>query len=128
MLHVSCFMIMTVSIDTSELKKVRLRLDGNGKTRRASYAVYADAALPKLVKFIAGKKPRAIGVVVGPGAWSATRTGVALANALAYALEVPLAPLTKEQFDSSRPLPAGARHSAGVLYGAPPNITVKKVI
>lgn len=98
-------------------------MDDKTKTRRAWFAVYADEALPKLVKFMAGKKPRAIGVVVGPGAWSATRTGVALANALAYALELPLAPLTKEQFDAKSPLPAGVRQWVGVVYDAPPNIT-----
>lgn len=116
-----------ISLDTSELKKVRLRLDDQGKTRRIAYAIYADAALPKIVKLMAGKKPQAIGVVVGPGAWSATRTGVALANALAYGLALPLAPLSKAQFDVDAPLPAGARRSAAVAYDAPPNITKKKI-
>jgi tRNA A37 threonylcarbamoyladenosine modification protein TsaB len=117
---------MMLSIDTSELKKVRLRLDDKEKTRRTSYAIYADAALPKIVRFLAGKKLRAIGVVVGPGAWSATRTGVALANALAYALELPLAPLTKEQFNSPAPFAAKKRGSVAVVYDAEPNITKKK--
>jgi hypothetical protein len=117
---------MVISLDTSELKKVRLRLDDKGRTRRVSYPVFADAALPRLAKLLKGHKPRAIGVVVGPGAFSATRTGVSLANALAYAWGIPLIPLDHASFESSAPLPAGRRSPAAVVYGAPPNITKKK--
>jgi hypothetical protein len=116
---------MTLSIDTSELKKVRLRICDGSRIRRASYACYADAALPKLIGMLGGKKPTAIGVVVGPGAWSATRTGVALANALAFAYAIPIAPLTKAQFDSGIPI-SGGKKPVRVLYDAPPNITKRK--
>ncbi len=118
---------MTISIDTTQLKKVRLRIDSGSVSRIVSYSVYADDALPRIMKLLAGKKPKAIGVVTGPGAWSATRTGVALANALAYAWGIPLAPLAKEQFDSKRPLPGGSKKPALVIYDAPPNITRKKI-
>jgi|WetSurMetagenome_2_1015567.scaffolds.fasta_scaffold1048188_1 tRNA A37 threonylcarbamoyladenosine modification protein TsaB len=114
---------MIASIDTSELHKVRLRLDDKGKTRRVSFAIYADAALPKLAKLLHGSKPQAIGVVVGPGAFSATRTGVALANALAYAWGIPLIPLDRTQFEELVTLPHGRRTPAAVVYGALPNIT-----
>ncbi len=117
---------MIISFDTSELKKVRLRLDAKGKTKRASFAVFADAALPKIAKLMSGKRPEAIGVVVGPGAFSATRTGVALANALAYAWKIPLLPLDRARFDAADPLPPGRLGPAAVVYGAPPNITKKK--
>lgn len=117
---------MMLSIDTSELKKVRLRVDDGKRSRRFAYAIYADSALSKIVKALGGKKPAAIGVVVGPGAWSATRTGVALANALAFAFGVPLAPLTKETFAMKGTLPPGTDRSAAVVYDAPPNITKKK--
>ncbi len=117
---------MIISLDTSELKKVRLRLDDKGKTRRLSFPAYADAALPKLAKLIVGRRPEAIGAVVGPGAFSATRTGVSLANALAYAWGIPLIALSRERFDSPEALPAGSRGPAAVIYGAPPNITMKK--
>jgi len=118
---------MIISLDTSELKKVRLRLDDKGKTRRVSYPIYADAVLPRLAKMLAGRKPRALGVVVGPGAFSATRTGVSLANALAYAWGIPLIPLDRASFKSLAPLPAGRRGPVAVVYGALPNITKKRM-
>jgi hypothetical protein len=118
---------MNISIDTTELKKVRIRIDDGKKVRRTKYAVYADVALSKIVKLLDGRKPAMIGVVVGPGAFSATRTGVALANALAYGLNIPVVALNQAQFDSSDPLPRGARPPAAVRYGMPPNITKKKI-
>ncbi len=117
---------MIVSLDTSELKKVRLRIDEGTKTKRFSHAIYADAALPKLMKLIGKKKLQRLGVVAGPGAFSATRTGVALANALAYAWNIPLAGLSKRQFDLDAPIPGGSRRPVSVIYGAAPNITKKK--
>ena len=119
---------MVISIDTTELKKVRIRIDDGKKVRRTKYAVYADAALSRLIRIINGRKPKPIGVVAGPGAFSATRTGVALANALAYGFNIPIVALDQAQFDSPDPLPRGARPPIAVRYGAPPNITVKKGI
>jgi len=119
---------MIIAIDTSELKKLRIRVDAAGRVKRWRYAVYADAALPRLAKILAGKKPQAIGVVVGPGAFSATRTGVALANALAYAWGIPVIALTAIQFDASEPLPRGTRPPTAVRYGMAPNITKKKIL
>jgi len=117
---------MTLSLDTSELKKVRIRIDEGSKTERLSLNVYADAAFPRICKALNGRKPQRIGVVAGPGAWSATRTGVALGNALAYAWQIPIAALSKTQFDSADPLPPGRRGRVAVVYDALPNITKKK--
>lgn len=116
-----------LSLDTTELKKIRIRIDAAGKTRYRTYAAYADTSLPKIIKLLAGKKPRALGVVIGPGAFSATRTGVALLNALSYGWNVPLLPLTREQFDVASPLPVGSRKPVAVVYGSLPNITIKKI-
>ena len=118
---------MIVSLDTSELKKVRLRIDEGSKIKRHSYAIYADAALPKLMKLLGKKKPQRLGVVAGPGAFSATRTGVALMNALAYAWNVPIAKLVKDRFDSAALIPVGSHRPVAVVYGAAPNITKKKL-
>ncbi len=119
---------MNIAIDTTELKKLRLRCDDGGKIKRTEYAVYADAALPKIVKLLAGRKPRAIGAVTGPGAFSATRTGVALANALAYAWGIKIVALDRAQFDANEPLPPGVKPPAAVHYGMAPNITKKKPV
>ena len=118
---------MVISLDTTELKKVRIRIDDGKKVRRVKYAVYADAALPKINKALAGRKPSSIGAVAGPGAFSATRTGVALANALAYAWNIPIIALNQAQFYSNDPLPPGMKPPVAVRYGMPPNITVRKI-
>jgi tRNA A37 threonylcarbamoyladenosine modification protein TsaB len=118
---------MIVSIDTSELKKLRVRLDDGKKTVRRVYVCYADAAFAKLIKLIAGARIERVGAVIGPGAFSATRTGVALVNAVAYGLGVPVVGLSREQFDAAAPVPAGIKSPVAVRYGAPPNITKKKL-
>lgn len=117
---------MTISIDTSELKKVRIRIDDGSKIKRLRYAIYADASLPRVIKAMNGKKPKAVGAVAGPGAFSATRTGVALMNALAYGFGIPVIALNQAQFDSNDPLPPGAKPPIAVRYGMEPNITKKK--
>ncbi len=117
---------MILALDTSELKKVRIRLDAGRKIIRREYASYADAAFAKIIKLLAGRRPSSIAVVAGPGAWSATRTGVALANALAYGLGVKIAAIDRSDFDSDDALPRGTRGQVAVRYDAPPNITKKK--
>jgi hypothetical protein len=118
---------MVISLDTSELKKVRIRVDDGKKIKRIKFAIYADAALPRLIEILDGRKPKTIGVVAGPGGFSATRTGVALANALAYGWNIPIVALSQAQFDSSDPLPPGARPPVAVHYGMAPNITRRKI-
>jgi len=117
---------MIVSLDTSELKKVRIRLDDGGKIKRKTTPGYADTALNHIVRMLGKKKPTRLGVVAGPGAFSATRTGVSLMNALAFGFGVPITSLTKEAFDSSEAIPAGTKPPITVRYGAPPHITTPK--
>jgi hypothetical protein len=119
---------MNISLDTTELKKVRIRIDDGKKVRRAKFAIYADAALSRLDKILGGRKLETIGAVAGPGAFSATRTGVALANALAYGFGIPVIALSKAQFDSDDTLPPGVKPPIAVRYGMPPNITKKKIV
>jgi len=117
----------SISLDTTQLKKLRIRFDDGKKIRRSKFAVYADAALSKIITILDGRKPSLIGVVSGPGAFSATRTGVALANALAYAWNIKIVALNQAQFDSNDPLPPGLKPPVAVHYGMLPNITVKKI-
>jgi tRNA A37 threonylcarbamoyladenosine modification protein TsaB len=117
---------MILSFDTSVIKVVRIRIDDRMKLKRLTLRGYADRALTKVTALLRGKKPERIGVVAGPGAFTATRTGVIFANALAYAWSVPAVSLTKEQFDSKNPIPRGSKKSVSVIYGMPPNITVRK--
>jgi len=44
---------------------------------------------------------KGVGIVVGPGGFTAVRIGVAIANALAYALKIPVIGLRKSQFNNN---------------------------
>jgi tRNA A37 threonylcarbamoyladenosine modification protein TsaB len=118
---------MTVAFDTTEPGVVRVRFDGKGAVVRRTLKMFADGLLKKLVAPDFKNKVTAIAVVNGPGAFSATRNGVAMGNALAYGLGVPIVAVTKEQFSANDPLPAGGGESVAVVYGAPPTITKKKL-
>ena len=131
---------MTVAIDTSVLRQIRLRLFDQRGSQRIAFHAYADRALPELAKLLRGRRPAVIAVVTGPGAFSATRNGVALSNALAYAWNVPVVAITKDQFDDENFKPEiynfrsrriGLRStrftkSVSVIYAFGPNITKKK--
>jgi tRNA A37 threonylcarbamoyladenosine modification protein TsaB len=119
---------MIFAIDTSELKKIKIRYDFGGKVVRREFSFYADEALAKIAPLLKKFRPQALGVVVGPGAWSATRSGVALMNALSYATSLPLVSLAAEQFDSPLPLKKGEKKSVRVVYAGLPNITRKKYV
>jgi tRNA A37 threonylcarbamoyladenosine modification protein TsaB len=119
---------MIVAFDTTERGIVRVRLDGARKAVRRTRKMFADDLLNFIRPLFKKNRPDLIVVVAGPGAFSATRNGVAIANALAYGWGIPVAAITKEQFDSLTPLPRKGSASVAVVYGAEPNITVKKSI
>ncbi len=117
---------MILSIDTTTLHSVRVRIADGERRKRFRVSAYADTALRLISKKLRGKIPHSLGVTNGPGAFSATRIGVALANALAYAWQIPVVALTKDQFDSKTPLARGFKKSVPVIYSMPPNITTSK--
>jgi len=117
---------MTLALDTSTLRSVRLRIEGGGKIRRLRADRHADRALAMIIPIVRRARPGRLAVVHTTGAWSATRTGVALANALAYAWRIPLAPITRDDFDSDVALPRGSRRPVAVAYDAPPTITTPR--
>jgi tRNA A37 threonylcarbamoyladenosine modification protein TsaB len=127
MLHAACYMLhMNIAFDTTERGIVRVRLESGAKAVRRTRKMFADDLLNFIHPLIKKNHPDLIVVVAGPGAFSATRNGVAIANALAYGWNVPVAAITKEQFDSPAPLPRKGSAGVAVVYGAEPNITVKK--
>jgi len=73
---------------------------------------------------------RAIAVVIGPGGgFSRVRTGVAVANALAYTLGVPLRGLVEEDVPSNLKDLQRLKFSKKMVlpkYGRKPNITTRK--
>jgi Inactive homolog of metal-dependent proteases, putative molecular chaperone len=118
---------MTIAFDTTERGAVRVRLHDGKKEVRRTRKMFADALLYFVAGLVKKNHPDLIAVVNGPGGFSATRNGVAIGNALAYGWNVPIAAITKEQFDSRAPLPRKGLASIAVVYGSEPNITKKKM-
>lgn len=80
---------MELFIDTTDKDKITLGLDNRRKIIKVSGI--SESLLPELEKFLRANKIKLtaikkISVNRGPGGFSSTRTGVAVANALAYAL------------------------------------------
>lgn len=124
-------------LDTSGGERMRLALV-RGKTvyERTCPAKRAvsERLLPEVLKLLSRRRLRfnnikRVVVVVGPGSFSGVRTGVTTANALAFALNVPIIGLRAgEAPDDLRklrffPVPGGL---ARPFYGWPPHITKPK--
>lgn len=138
---------MHLYLDTTDGETIRLALGANGaliaqktlsaKHRQSERLLAAVEAL--LAK--AGKTKRALaGIVVtnGPGKFTATRIGVATANALAYALGIPAVGIAHDVYtDVPTWITAGERAlgrkkkwnmslAVEPRYGSEPNITLKR--
>ena len=135
---------MILFINTADQNEVTLALVLNGnivikKTFLAKYR-QAELLLPEIKKLFlnsqSGQKAlRGIVVVSGPGPFSALRIGISTANALAYALNLPivgvkLSEISKESnlgiFVSNIFKKAKREFIVKPFYGAEPNITSKK--
>jgi tRNA A37 threonylcarbamoyladenosine modification protein TsaB len=114
---------------------------GEHKTKKiAGKFNQAEKLVPAVAKIIdktkAGTKGlRGLGVVAGPGGFTAVRIGVATANALAYSLKLPLVSLRADDFEDNADLVAKvyiklAKSPKGKLvmpiYDREPNITMAK--
>lgn len=82
--------------------------------------------LPEQIKYI--------GVLLGPGSFSSTRYGVVVANALAYAWQVPVFGLSRDEFYKenwiemflSKLQKLRTYKPVTPIYSHEPNITIKK--
>ena len=89
---------MQLLIDTTEQEKIILAIYSRSKLIRKKtikVARISERLLPEIAKFmktarITLRDLDKILVNPGPGAFSSTRTGVACANALAFALDIPV--------------------------------------
>ena len=88
---------MILYIDTSEAKKIKVQLksDSIKKTLIIENQPGSQALLPAIVKILKQQKItlgqiKAIEVHTGPGSFTGLRVGVAVANALSYALKLPV--------------------------------------
>lgn len=90
---------MKLKIDTTKTDEVKMELanpqTGKTDTLRQTQQKGSQVLLPMIVKILAKNKIKfsdltAIEVNVGPGSFTGTRVGVAVANALGYALDLPV--------------------------------------
>lgn len=103
---------MDVYIDTTKINQTTLKIidDGNIVIADNLQGVGSETLLPHLTKIFEDfdpKKIRRIFVNSGPGSFTGTRVGVAIANALSFSLGVPVNNLknrayAKVKYDQSK--------------------------
>jgi tRNA A37 threonylcarbamoyladenosine modification protein TsaB len=111
-------------IDTHEQGRVRAAwLDGGNVVKRIDKEGRAGILLPLIAKEMARFKITGVGVVAGPGSFSAVRSGVLDANLIARLLQVPLLSFrVGEAFDPSRT----PEEYVAPIYDREPNITIPR--
>lgn len=123
---------MILFINTTDREHSEIALVSTGKVLKKSFkndrrlSEQLPSVLSKLIK---EKSLKGIAVVKGPGAFMGTRTGVTYANALGFALGVPVLGLTTDEIPSDLGDLISKKFSNKVVspkYGAPPNITTPK--
>lgn len=100
---------MQLYIDTTDGKTITLALAAGGEVVAqkcvAARHQQSETLLKEIARLLrtAGKTKRSlrgIAVVSGPGKFTATRIGVTTANALAYALDIPVAGVARGQYST----------------------------
>lgn len=128
---------MMLFLDTSDPEQTSLFLLDKSVIRAhifPSQRNQSEKLTPAIKKFlkkykVALNKVDSIGVVTGPGFFSRLRTGVVTANALAYALQIPVVGVKKlgTGINFSAVMKEKGRESVEVYYDRAPNITKPKV-
>lgn len=135
---------MILFINTADGEKIDLALVLGGKilAQKSFKAKYkqSEMLLPQIQNLLKLTKRKinslkAILVVIGPGPFSAIRIGLATANALAYALNLPIAGIKLTELNKNKDFASFIVQKANKakfntiikpFYGAEPNITLKK--
>lgn len=128
---------MLLFIDTSDHNGLRFALvTHSGKTKQFSKQLAFNEnykTLELLQKFIMSskanpKKLEKIIVCSGPGSFTGIRVGIALAQALGFALEIPVTAIIKEKIpdDLAKLWHVKGGKKLEVHYGGEPNITIAK--
>ena len=89
---------MILKIDTTERNQIRVALVGNDSEKEEltiQQKTGSQALLPAIVQILADAKIKlsditSIEVNRGPGSFTGTRVGVSIANALGFALSIPV--------------------------------------
>lgn len=131
---------MNIIINTSVQNQTTIVLDGGGLFYSHSFSSefhQSEELLKEIDLFLKKKKVslkalKGIGVVLGPGPFTALRMGVVAANTLGYALNIKTAGLKQSEFESLEDMVKKFRSkikkakSFKILepfYGRAPNIT-----
>lgn len=126
---------MTLFIDTTDNDSVRVALILNGEVISKEWHTkfLSKTLMPETAKLLKKNKRKftdvkKVVVVRGPGFFSRTRTGVGVANALAFGLNVPVAGIKKSQIPSDLMTFKQLKFSKSVLpyYDKAPNISKPK--
>lgn len=132
---------MILIVNTANLNQTAIALSCDdfiiAKNNFKSKYNEAEKLLPEIAKLIKESKKgladlRGVIVVNGPGGFSALRIGVAVANAMAYALKIPVASVKLSEFNNLKELiEIGETRLKKIkrlqivepFYGKEPNIT-----
>ncbi len=123
----------TATVALADGERVVARHTGPSRVRERDTMVGTVSRLVRRRRGLAAV--RGIGVVAGPGPFSALRAGIATANALGFALGVPVVGISAADAPTLEAFAAiaaeqfrGARTGAFVApeYGAEPHITLKR--
>ncbi len=125
---------MILFLDTSDYNQATIALIGREVIKHEFQTVTLSEKLPPEIKKFLKKQGsnlrqlKKIAVVVGPGGFSRIRTAVAVANALAYGLKIPVVPITKDKLPSDllelHKFPS--QKMVQPVYDREPNITAPK--
>lgn len=124
---------LTLFIDATDLEQVRLALS-TGSEHYFVNENLSESLVSEIKKFLGKQKIKLIelkkiGVVAGPGHFSKVRTAVAVANALAFGLQIPVVGIKAGQkVDWPKLLGQKGSEMVKPFYDKMPNITLSKKI
>lgn len=118
---------MTLIIDTSDSKFLKLGIKNSKFIKIPALFKQSEKLLPSLIKLLEKEKLsladiKAIKVADSGDSFTALRIGLLTANALAYALNIPITSLNKQH----KPLKIGKIRIVKAQYQSEPNIGKRK--
>lgn len=125
---------MLLFIDPAQIDKTTIALVSDKKIFKKSWPsrfMQSETLLIQIKIFFRARKISwqnisKIAVVAGPGPFSRIRTGVAMANALALALDIPVIPVSEPTADLYKIQKKSGQKMIKPAYGKPAHITYAK--
>jgi tRNA A37 threonylcarbamoyladenosine modification protein TsaB len=126
---------MTLFIDTTDAQKARIGIITGDDFKEISFDVgnhLSESLTDRIAAFLKKQKAdlrgfKKIVVVIGPGHFSRIRSGVTTANALAFALNIPVVGIkVQDSYDWQKINKMPGEKMTLPFYGKEPNITKAK--